>query len=85
LCIVDRGCFIYYLHAYVFFGRVSKPLRSNFNYNEYDFRNIKEVLDLAKKQNKNSVAAQQRKKENKSLKDLIESRRWPEGGLQQLR
>jgi len=40
---------------------------------------------VAKKQNKNSVAAQKREKDSKSMKELIENRRMPEGGLQQLR
>jgi len=65
--------------------RVAKPLREKFDYEHYNFLNIKEILGVAKKQNKNSVAAQKREKDSKSMKELIENRRMPEGGLQQLR
>lgn len=71
------------MHTHV--HRAAKPLRDKLDYNEYNFANIIEVWAVTKKQNKNSVAAAERKKKSKSMRELVRLKQWPEGGLQQLR
>jgi hypothetical protein len=75
--------FVTCLHFYV--NRAAKPLRDKLDYNEYNFANIIELWMVTKKQNKNSVAAAERKKKNKPMRELIRLKQWPEGGLQELR
>jgi hypothetical protein len=75
--------FVTCLHFYV--NRAAKPLRDKLDYNEYNFANIIELWMVIKKQNKNSVAAAERKKKSKPMRELIRLKQWPEGGLQELR
>jgi len=67
------------------FGRLDKPLREKVDYTNLNFSNIKEILDIAKKQNKLSISSNTKFGQNKSMSILIENKQWPRDGYSQLR
>jgi hypothetical protein len=57
-------------------------MRGQYDYDVFNFTNIREVVIVLKKQNKNILHSTKNKK---SMQQLVENEGWPAGGLIELR
>jgi hypothetical protein len=68
-------------HSIPLLCRVEKPLRSEFDYSQYNLGNIREVLGLVQGHNKATLNSLVKK----SMPELVATEGWPAGGLAELR